>query len=96
MNRLVLSVALALAGCAGKPPPTPEPIIITKEVPVIVQVKCKDQRPPTPNYPDTDEAIAMIPDEDIFRLSQVYRAARDLRIARLATDDVQIKACSGE
>lgn len=96
MNRLILAGALALAACGTKPPPTPEPIIITKNVPTIVQVKCKDQRDPAPNYPDTDEALAMIPDDDIFRLSQVYRASRDLRISRLATDDVQIKACAGD
>lgn len=92
----MIAVIFLLAGCATKTTTAPEPVVITKDVPVIVQVKCKDQRQPAPAYPDTDEAIAAIPDDDIFRLGQVFRAGRDLRIARLAADDVQIKACAGE
>jgi hypothetical protein len=96
MKRLAACAALiACAACAGMKPP-PEPVVSTKEVTVTVQVKCQDKREPVPDYPDTDAAIAAIPDDDIFGLSVIYAAGRKLRIARLAADDLQIKACTGE
>lgn len=92
MKRLAACAALLIcAACAGKAP-IPEPVIITKEVPVQVLVKCQDKRDPAPAYPDTDEAISAT--DDIFRLAQLYRAGRELRIARLAADEAQINACS--
>ena len=76
--------------------PTPEPIIITKEVERIVQVRCEDKRPPAPMLPDSDDAIAAVTMGDIFGLAQIYRAARTLYRQRLKEDDDQIKACAGQ
>lgn len=92
----LLMIVLVLAACATTPPSPPEPIIITRDVPTIVQVKCQDRRAPAPNYPDTDERLAMIEEWDIFGLAQAYRAGRGLRESRERENETQIAACAGE
>lgn len=87
---------LALSACASMPPAPPEPIIITRDVPTIVQVKCHDRRAPVPDYPDTDERLAMIEEGNIFGLAQAYRAGRTLRIDRERQNEAQISACVGD
>ena len=84
-----------LTSCAAQTPPVPEPIIVTKEVERIVQVRCMDMRPPAPKLPDDDIALAAVTMGDIFRLAQIYRAARALYRQRLMEDDGQIAACVG-
>lgn len=74
--------------------PPPEPVVTTKGLPVPVSVKCEDKRAPPPIYPDTDEAIAAVADDDVFGLAKLYRAGRGLRIDRLKADDAQISACA--
>lgn len=87
-------MVLAVTACATKPAdPWPEPLVITKTVDRPVQVKCPDQRPTKPEYPDTDDKLAMIEEGDIFGLAQAYRAARGLRIQREAENEAQISAC---
>lgn len=93
---LLVLAAMLLCGCEQMAKQAPEPRVVTVDVPRIVQVRCKDQRPPAPDFPDTDEKLASIPDDDFFTLAKVFRAARDLYRARLDVDDVQIKACEGE
>lgn len=88
----VLSTALILTACATPAPP-PEPRIVTKEVQVVVQVKCKPNLPPRPDYPDTDAALAAAP--NIFVAVQLYKAGRKLRIAREGQQDAALKACAG-
>jgi hypothetical protein len=90
------ALAVCLAACAAKPAIAPEPRVVTVEVPRIVEVRCNDQRPPAPDFPDDDQKLSSIPDDDFFTLAKVYRAARDLYRARLAVDDVQIKGCAAE
>lgn len=92
----VLALTILLAACATKPAIAPEPRVVTVEVPRIVEVRCKDQRPDAPDFPDDDQKLSSIPDDDFFTLAKVYRAARDLYRARLAVDDVQIKGCAAE
>src|SRR5690348_3597139 len=88
-------IALFLAACAGKPAEKPEDRIVTVDVPAIVREKCKDARPAAPEYPDTDGKLAGVADDDYFTLAKMFRAGRDLRDARLAVDETQIKGCSG-
>lgn len=90
-----IAAALALYGCQMNPMPAAEPVIVTQPVDRIVQVQCKDRRPQAQEYPDTDAKLALIPDGDIFGLAKAFRAGRDLRDARLAIDDEQIKVCEG-
>ena len=75
------------------PPAPPPPEVITIDVPTVVQRGCPDRRPAAEEYPDTDEKIALIPRGDFEQLGRVARAGRDLRDARLAIDEVQIKGC---
>lgn len=95
MRYAAIALALLLTACGSKPSATPEPRVVTVDVPKIVREKCKDARPAAPDYPDTNEKLASIADNDYFELSKRFRAGRDLRDARLATDDAQIKGCSG-
>jgi len=94
---LIAFVLIGLVGCGSAPSlPPPEPHVITVDVPRIVQRPCRDQRPPASEYPDTDDKLAAIEAGDYEGLSKAYRAGRDLRDARLAVDDVQIKGCAAE
>lgn len=95
MKYAAIAIALVLAACAHKPSPAPEPPIVTVDVPKIVREKCKDARAPAPDYPDTNEKLASVADNDYFELSKRFRAGRDLRDARLAVDEAQIQGCSG-
>ena len=90
-----IMVALILSGCATKDAPKPEDRIVTVDVQTVVREKCKDARPAAPEYPDTDPKLAAVPDDDYFTLAKLFRAGRDLRDARLAVDETQIKGCSG-
>lgn len=85
-----------LCACATKPPATPDPIVITKEVERIVQVRCEDKRETAPEYPDTRERLSAIPEDNIFALAQARVAGQILRDARLAESEAQIKACAGD
>lgn len=94
---LTLFGLVMLIGCASATPP--DPIIITKEVERIVQVRCADKRPPAPNLPDDPDelaAVSLAHPQAVFILSQKYVAARTLYRQRLNEDDAQIKACAGE
>jgi hypothetical protein len=97
MNRFgIIPAALVslLSACSSMP--TPEPRLVTVPVDRLVQMKCADNRPPSDIYPDTDDKVTAIAEDDFERLARVYRAGRDLRDARIAIDDVQIKTCVGE
>ena len=91
----LLLMVLVLIACAPKVVEPPEPIIITKEVERIVQVRCEDRRPPAPDYPDDDADLAAVANGDIFGLAQIYRAARALYRQRSKESDDQIVACAG-
>ena len=91
----LIGVLFMLTGCAPMPRP-PEPVIVTKEVERIVQVRCTDKRRMAPDYPDDDADIMAVAAGDIFGLAQIYRASRELYRQRLLEDDDQIKACAGE
>jgi hypothetical protein len=95
-NLAIFGVGIFLSGCAGMPPAAPEPRVVTVDVPRIVQVKCKDQRPPADVLPDTDDKLATYADDDFEGLSKAFRAGRDIRDARLTVDEVQIKGCAAE
>lgn len=93
----LLTLALMVSGCQSPTPQiAPEPRVLTVDVPTIVQEKCKDQRPPVDEYPDTDAKLAGVADDDYEALSKAFRAGRDRRDARLVVDDVQIKGCAGD
>ena len=93
MKRLIIPLALAVAGCAQTPPP--EPQIITKEVDVPVPQPCKAlvDIGSEPVYPDTDAAIAAAP--DIFSIAKLYAAGRLLRVQRLAKYVAAKASCAG-
>lgn len=95
MRYAPIAIAFFLTACASKDGPKPEPGIVTVDVPKIVREKCKDARPPALDYPDTDDKLAGVADNDYFTLAKKFRAGRDLRDARLAIDDIQIRGCSG-
>ena len=92
---MAFAIFSLLASCAAQTPPPPEPIIVTKEVERIVQIRCEDKRPPAADYPDDDSDLQTVMMGDIFRFAQIYRAARALYRQRLLEDDVQIAACTG-
>lgn len=95
---LVAIMAVVIAGCGNATGMAPEPRLVLRDVPMPVVVRCKDARPAAPDFPDTDEKIAAVPDDPgaIFTLATIYRAARELYLSRLAQDDVQIRSCAGE
>lgn len=95
MRRILVALALAalapgLAACPGAP--RPEPQIVTKTVEVPVSTPCPDRRGPAPQYPDTGAAVHAQP--NLFERMKLILAGRELRDARLAEDDAQIKACA--
>ena len=88
-------MVLVLVACQTPMARPMDPVIITKEVERIVQVRCEDKRPAAPALPDDDADIAAVSNGDIFGLAQIYRAARALYRQRLREDDDQIRACAG-
>ena len=92
----LVAMVFILTACARMAPPPPEPVIITKEVDRIVQVRCEDKRPPAPELPDDDTELAAVMMGDIFRFAQIYRAAQALYRQRLMEDDAQIRSCAGQ
>jgi len=80
------------------PPGVPmDPVIVEKEVPKTVQVRCEDKRDPFPGLP-TDEELSGVDEADplaVVILSRIYRGALKIARARLKADDDQIKACVG-
>ena len=92
MKRLILTAALAVAGCSTSPKPSPEPLVIVKEVKVPVAVTCvPDELKGPPAYPDTDEALLRAAGpEDRY---QLVVAGRDLRVARLGEVEPVVSGC---
>jgi hypothetical protein len=74
------------------PQPTPEPRVITVDVPTVVQRGCPDRRSQETDYPD--KSLDAVPRGDFEQLFRIARAGIDLRDKRLAEDNVQIKGCS--
>lgn len=65
MRAICLAAAIFLAGCTT--PPSPEPVIITKEVKVAVTVPCKPTLPARPNLMTKEQikgALAVAPSLD--------------------------------
>ena len=91
----LMGMVFVLTACAPKAMTPSEPIIVTKEVDRIVQVRCEDKRPPAPEFPDDDAELATVQMGDIFRLAQIYRAARALYRQRDLENEAQIAACVG-
>ncbi len=91
MKRLAVIIAgLSVAACQT----TAEPRIEVREVLTPVAVKCATDPGPRPEYPDTDAALAAVSGPDaIFRLAQLYRAGRGLRIAREAVLEASVAGC---
>lgn len=89
---LALLVALFLTACGTTTPP--EPVIRTITVNVPVPVKCAPNIGPGPDYPDTDEALASVP--DIFQGVAILKAGRILRIPRERELLAALKGCAGE
>lgn len=94
MNRIMLVLAAALAGCAHDG----EPRVVTRDVLVPVPTPCPDRRGPAPTYPDTDEAMKRKPGEGqvehLTRVVPLVLAGRELRIGREVENDAQITACT--
>lgn len=90
----LLITAEGLGGCATAPLPTPQPIVITKEVVVPgPPVKCvPDNVGSQPAYPDTDAALKAA--KDPAERYQLVAAGRPLRIARLAVLEPVIASCA--
>lgn len=90
MKRIaVLAAALALAGCADKLPGE-APMPATVQVPVAVT--CTPDIGPAPQYPDTDTALAGVP--DIFEGVKLLKAGRLMRIAREAQLNAALAGCA--
>lgn len=89
---LVAAAALLLAGCAGGPKPTPEPIVVVKEVKVPVMMSCIPAKlGGEPDYVDTDEKLrAAAGPEDLL---QMLYAGRKQRISRAGEVEPVIKIC---
>jgi hypothetical protein len=92
MKRLVL-LALMMGGCATTPPVPPEPVIITKEVMVPVQVPCAALKAlgPEPAYPDTDAAIKAA--GGLYDRVLLITRGRLMRLARLAEYSAAKASC---
>jgi hypothetical protein len=84
MKRLVLTAALALAGCAT----TGE--TITVKVPVPVSCVSKDL-PPPPTYTDTLAALLAAPDQGEF--TRLLAGNWPVRNARLEALEAAVDAC---
>lgn len=94
MRRIVvLSAALALAGCKTPPPVDLVPSIRTVETKVAVPVPCPALAAlgEEPSYPDTDEAIAAA--ATIGALAALYAKGRVMRVQRLAEYAVAKAGC---
>lgn len=84
----ILPLALFLFGCG-----TPQVQYVTKEVKVAVPVYCNPDIGPTPNYPDTAEAILGAP--DIEARAKLVMAGRTLRKQRESDLNAALTACKG-
>jgi hypothetical protein len=95
MKRIALLciAAIALCGCASGPSVPQEPAVQIKTVDVPVPVNCDPSAKlgPAPTYPDTDSALASVP--DVFTGVKLLKAGRRLRIARLAADQQALDSC---
>jgi hypothetical protein len=89
----VVILALLLAGCATTKAPPPEPVIVTKEVLVPVQVPCAALKAlgAEPVYPDSDAALKAA--SSLFERTKLLLQGRLLRTARLAEYAVAKASC---
>lgn len=91
-------ICLVLYGCADKQGATPEPIVTTHDVAVAVQVPClkkiEDVTAKKPTFPDTPEALAVVP--DIFKAVQLYKAGQKLRIGWESLLEETLAACAAK
>ena len=91
MKRALIAAVLLLASCNSAPKPTPEPVVVFKEVRVPVAVPCNPDIGPEPAYVDTPEAIAMAP--DIYARTVLLVAGRLQRIARDGVKTAALDEC---
>jgi len=90
MKRVAIILALALAGCAT----APEPLVVTKAVPIPVAVKCvPDPMPVAPVFVDSDAAIKAAP--DVFSRAKLYVVGRLQRIGYEAELTAALRGCTG-
>ena len=87
-----LAIMLSLGACAHTEQPAVEPIIIVKEVKVIVPVKCQVQRPTLTDAPDSDQALKAA--SDIFEGAKLLLAGRVLRLAYIGQLEAAFDACA--
>ena len=87
MRALVLALVLLLAACG-----TTE-VLVPVEVLVPLPVPCEAQVSPSPQYPDTDEALRAEP--DLFERVKRLLAGRELRTAREAELERAVAVCQG-
>lgn len=83
MKSLILfAIALGLAGCATKPVPAPEPIIVPQKVAVAVDAPCvPDSLKSAPVYVDSIDALkAAVDAADRMQLLYGGRAQREARL----------------
>lgn len=76
--RILAAALLAITLCACQAP-APERVV-THDVAIAVPQKCTVRLGPSPAYPDTDDALAAVP--DVFQGVKLLKAGRILRIAR--------------
>lgn len=93
MKRIILCVALALAGCATTRLPAPEAQVRVEKVEIAVPVPCKAlaELGPEPAFPDTPEAIERA--ATIGELAALYAQGRAMRVQRLAAYAVAKATC---
>ena len=76
LSAVAVAVAVLLAGCACDTSPQ----VVTQPVNVAVPVQCPITVDADPQYPDTDEALAVAP--DVFEGVKLLKAGRLMRMAR--------------
>lgn len=93
MKMLALPLLFVVAACSTTKAATPEPQIVTVEIPVAVPAPCvpKSFNKTPPDYVDSDTALVAAPDP-ASRYQLLY-AGRKQRTARLGELEPIVNAC---
>ena len=93
MRALMIPALLVLASCSTTSAERPEPEVRTVEikVPVVQPCPALEALGPSPDYPDSDTALAAAP--NLYERVKLLIAGRLLRMTREANMSAIVQAC---